>query len=57
MIERPVFYRPDGTFVEIVPAIPREEYAAIPAIAIGPCGATPADLAPFDVAWAIDVLR
>jgi hypothetical protein len=66
----PVFVRPDGTCVETAPAMPRWHHedadplaptAALlttASAAIGPYTATArGDGAPFNVAWAIDVLR
>jgi hypothetical protein len=65
----PVFYRPDGTCVEIAPALHRGEWVAAapgPATArrIAPCAAfgpytamARVDHGRFDVAWAIDILR
>jgi HNH endonuclease len=61
----PVFHRPDGTCVEIAPSMARgEDIEAIadrliaPSVATGPDTATAlADDAPFDVGWAIDILR
>jgi hypothetical protein len=65
----PVFYRPDGTRVEIVPAAHRLDddadlrgaavaRAMVPGVAIGPYTAAPRDgYAAIDVAWAIDILR
>jgi hypothetical protein len=62
-----VFYRPDGTRVEITPAMPQVDVDVLgPApgrliavnVATDPHTATVnTDHAPFDVAWAIDVLR
>jgi hypothetical protein len=64
----PVFYRPDGRCVEIAPARRQTDlYAVVSGAMIanptaasiaGPCTLMPPqELAPFDVAWAIDVLR
>jgi hypothetical protein len=65
----PVFYRPDGSCVEIAPACHRgnldtaasASIAACPiasSVVIGPYTAMAhGDCAPIDVAWAIDVLR
>jgi hypothetical protein len=53
----PTFYRPDGTCVEIAPAMPTAHLAAA-SVAIDPCTATArGDGSPFDLVWAIDVLR
>jgi hypothetical protein len=65
----PMFYRPDGTCVEIAPAVPRGHQDVEPrgptagrliasSVATGPCTAMArGDRAPLDVAWAIDILR
>jgi len=65
----PVFYRPDGTCVEIAPAMHRGDLDAAapgptaarriaPSVAIGPYTAMAGgDYAAVDVAWAIDILR
>jgi hypothetical protein len=65
-----VFYRPGGTCVDTAPAMPRWEIGrdgplgpassrlAMAGVVIGPSTTTPyADDRPFDVGWAIDVLR
>ena len=65
-----VFYRPDGTCVETAPAMPRWETdhdgplgpasarLAMAGAVVGPSTTTPcAEDLPFDVGWAIDVLR
>jgi hypothetical protein len=52
----PTFYRPDGTCVEIAPALPPACVTAT-SVTIDPCAATArGDSAPLDVAWVIDVL-
>jgi hypothetical protein len=66
----PTFFRPDGTYVEIAPAMPRlDPQHADPlaptaarltaaSVAIDPHAATAhRDDSPFDVVWAIDILR
>jgi hypothetical protein len=64
-----VFYRPDGTCVEIAPATHRGDMDVVapapiaarqiaPCVAAGPYAATArGDHGPFDVGWAIDILR
>jgi len=53
----PIFYRPDGTCVEIAPVLPPTCLTAA-SVTVDPCAATArGDSAPLDVAWAIDVLR
>jgi HNH endonuclease len=64
----PVFHRPDGTCVEIAPAMHRADLAAtppgctatrhtMPNVASDPFSTMPGgDGAPLDVVWAIDVL-
>lgn len=59
----PVFYRPDGTCVEVAPrthhrgADPSTPTHA-DSIVVGPCTAmTRGDDAPLDVGWAVDILR
>jgi hypothetical protein len=65
----PVFYRPDGTCVEIAPTMHRGDHVAdrwgptagyltAPSVPFDPHTTLPhGDGAPFDVAWAIDVLH
>ena len=65
----PVFHRPDGTCVETAPATHREEHEVdpwgptaahltAPSVSLDPYTTIPhGDGAPFDVAWAIDVLH
>ena len=52
----PMFYRPDGTLVEIAPAMHRVSDHCEP-LGSGACTTVAAgDAAPFDINWAIDVL-
>jgi hypothetical protein len=65
----PVFYRPDGTCVEIAPAThrgdhdvdpwgPTAAHLTAPSVPANPYTTMPhGNGAPFDVAWAIDLLR
>ena len=59
----PVFYRPDGTSVEVAPLAHHRDADPSAAlltgsIVVGPFTAmTRGDCAPLDVGWAIDILR
>jgi hypothetical protein len=53
----PMFYRPDGTLVEIAPATHRADDDDDDSLGSTAATMPAGDCAPFDVAWAIDVLR